>query len=427
MVGSGCHAPGHNLFALRAEQQQANGLSWRAERQGAGGSPMPSARIQAPADAKEAPSSALEPAPVPAPDPVQTEPSDATDDVPAKSTAFTCLQRGASKASKASKAVLPRQSTRESLRTRDSTCRDSTCRESKPSPGGSGGWKSPKWTQHVTRAFTRRKTQKLTVTKVFTLNVPLPGFSPDVISVTLDIDAPHKLSWDEDVHVTDGDARLDVDIAGDQHPALPKGACILYIFPTIMTADEPGGAQPSEAGLRALRKLIIAVATETGAFETADPVGAYPIHALMVCNTAASLEVSMDIYRKRPQLLTQVHAPSGPFRGESSLHICAVNRRERTLVELVHLAVEMLSPEEAEALIRGQTEGAFFTDTPMVHYGSTILAYACCFEMKVCMHAYMHAYMHTCIHAYMHAHMHTRMHIMGLIAYACCFSRRRTQ
>jgi len=92
--------------------------------------------------------------------------------------------------------------------------------------------------------------------------------------------------------------------------------------------------------------------------------------------------VSMDIYRKRPQLLTQVHAPSGPFRGESSLHICAVNRRERTLVELVHLAVEMLSPEEAERLIRGQTEGGFFTDTPMVHYGSTILAYACCFEMK---------------------------------------------
>ena len=76
-----------------------------------------------------------------------------------------------------------------------------------------------------------------------------------------DIDAPHKLSWDEDVHVTNEAVSLDV--AGDEVPALPKGACILYIFPTIMTEDEPGGSQPSEAGLRALRKLILKVATET--------------------------------------------------------------------------------------------------------------------------------------------------------------------
>ena len=197
------------------------------------------------------------------------------------------------------------------------------------------------------RALTRgKKRKKKPEDKSFTTDVSLVGFCPEMVSVTLDIQAPHKLSWIENIHVASGAA--DVDASGDEVAALPKGSCTLYIYPTIATDEEPDGTQPSELGLRVLRELIVQISKDTDAFDAADPVGAYPIHALLVCNTPASLEVSMEIFQTRPMLLTQVHTPDGPFRGESSLHICAVNRREQTLIELVELAVARLPAADAE-------------------------------------------------------------------------------
>ena len=223
----------------------------------------------------------------------------------------------------------------------------------------------------------RRKTGVIQQIKTFSLEVALDGFQPASVMCTYAVDAPHTLSWDVDIR----DAVTDDDDDGDGI-ALPKGSCTLYLYPRVTTALEPRGVLPEAAGERALRMMLVSIATKTDAFEVPDPVGAYAIHALVVCNTEESLAVSTDMYRLRPQWLTQVHAPSGPFSGESALHICCVNKREALLIELVQLAVAQLHPAQVEVLLRSQTEGVFFEGAPMRYFGSTTLAYACSFDMR---------------------------------------------
>ena len=292
----------------------------------------------------------------------------------------------------------------------------------------------------------RGVTKKLPDIKSFSIEVELPGgFTTSAggtsLVVTYDIDAPHTLSWQLDVFearsageapdaegstshshldgLKEGAPAVGAPAVGapavgapasegggagapgqraremapspsmlrthpttraPEEPALPNGSCLLYLYPKVTTSLER--ISPSTAGLQVLRQMLLALAAGTGAFEVADPVGAYPLHALVVCNTPESLDLSLEVYRRHPHWLAQVHAPSGPFYGESVLHICAVNKCETQLIQLVELASEHLSPADARELLKRQAEGPFFSTLPMRLYGSTALAYACCFDLR---------------------------------------------
>jgi hypothetical protein len=165
-----------------------------------------------------------------------------------------------------------------------------------------------------------------------------------------------------------------------EEPALPKGSCLLYLYPKVMTSLER--VQPSAAGVEVLRQMLLAIAAGTSAFTVPDPVGAYPLHALVVCNSPESLDHSIELYRRHPKWLKQVHAPSGPFFGESSFHIVAVNKCEKQLIQLLEIATDHLTDAEVSELLKRQAEGPFFTGLPMRLYGSTALAYACCFDLR---------------------------------------------
>ena len=248
-------------------------------------------------------------------------------------------------------------------------------------PPKEGLWQKMKRQATSPLLFTKRKTKPLEVKK-FTIEVPLQGLIPSNLQVTFDIEAPHTLSWDCDVHELDkGNATIDV-IDGSIVPTLPKGSCCLYVFPKIFTEEDPRGSAASAVGLKAIKQLLFHVAAQTDAFKMADGVGAFALHALVVCNTPESLAVSMDLYRQHPQWLTQVHAAPGPFVGESVLHILAVNRREDLLIELIDQIKQKLETEDAKNLILGHAQGIFFDGLPMRYFGASPLAFACCFDQR---------------------------------------------
>ena len=231
------------------------------------------------------------------------------------------------------------------------------------------------------------------VRKRFVVSVPLPGYRPDTVDVKFNVDAPHGLSWQVDIfHSSDYGGQLGGTSTGtaapaatEGEPALPRGSVSLYVFPTVHTECDPRGIKPSWGGVDILCRILHHLSNEpdsAGAFEAADPSGAYAMHALMACNTDESLKLAQEIYSKRPRLLLQVLSANGPFLGESSLHIACVNRREQLLVDLIALAVAELTADDVMALLRSQAEGSFFSNFPMRTFGSTILSYACCFEMR---------------------------------------------
>jgi hypothetical protein len=111
--------------------------------------------------------------------------------------------------------------------------------------------------------------------------------------------------------------------------------------------------KPSEEGVQILKQIMLWLATEANALDVVDAVGAYPIHALLVCNTEDSVDLSMRIFDRVPAMVTRVHrAPKAPFLydGESSLHILAVNHREDEFVRLVELATSSLLDAEVSPL-----------------------------------------------------------------------------
>ena len=166
---------------------------------------------------------------------------------------------------------------------------------------------------------------------------------------------------------------------------LPAGSCNLYKFPTATSKDYPNGSHPSAGGLRILHQIVMKIALDESAFAHPDEVGAYPIHALIVCNSPESLVLGMEIYHKVPAMLPLLHVNSRAgvpiFVGESSLHILAVNRHEDELVTLIDQIHRMLPPEEARKHLNSQAVGLFFRDTPMFNYGGSPMSYAVVFEM----------------------------------------------
>ena len=76
-------------------------------------------------------------------------------------------------------------------------------------------------------------------------------------------------------------------------------------------------------------------------FSLPDLVGAFPIHALLVCNSPESLSLALSLMQARPALLEQTHTTAKfgvrLFNGESSLHIAVVNRHEDLLLQMIEM------------------------------------------------------------------------------------------
>ena len=129
----------------------------------------------------------------------------------------------------------------------------------------------------------------------------------------------------------------------------------------VVLTDESAarrGVEPEEFGAGAACAPSSASAVETdnaavagGASGESDAVGAFPIHAVTVANTEDAIVMSGMLLEARPQLLTQVHALHRAgfplFTGESSLHICCVNKRVDLLNKMIDLAATKLTKEEA--------------------------------------------------------------------------------
>ena len=95
---------------------------------------------------------------------------------------------------------------------------------------------------------------------------------------------------------------------------------------------------------RRAEEVVLAAATDKSSklFDEPDAVGAYPIHAVTVANTDDAIVMSGMLLDAKPELLTQVHgmhrAGFPLFAGESSLHICCVNKRVDLLNKMIEIA-----------------------------------------------------------------------------------------
>lgn len=230
---------------------------------------------------------------------------------------------------------------------------------------------------------------------VHTCEIVVDSLEPKAIQVTLDTSGQHTLSWSVPVRM-----RGEPDTASS---TLPIGTCNLYLFPsftprvtkTDARVDEtiPSLAQskvsPTPPQLAALRAIFVGLAADPSCDLCSQPdsVGAFPIHAITVANTDDSVSLAEAMIDARPRLLLQGHvmlrANNLPlFTGETSLHICCVNRREATLCRFIDLIMERLTREEARTLLLCQASGVFFQVMPMRNFGGTPLTYACCFELR---------------------------------------------
>jgi hypothetical protein len=197
------------------------------------------------------------------------------------------------------------------------------------------------------------------------------------VEATLDTTAQHTLSWKSSI-TFDG-------------ATLPTASCNLYTFPLCCAL---GGSNdgikftPTGGQLKVLKQLLVALAIDEACpfFFQQDEVGAFVMHAIVVCNTEPALELSAEIYRRVPKLLTQTHvlhrAGFPLFTGESSFHICCVNRREDLLCELLQLALDNLTRQEVAVVLGSQATGVFFGGPPMRWYGGSPLGYACSFGLR---------------------------------------------
>ena len=172
----------------------------------------------------------------------------------------------------------------------------------------------------------------------FTATVQTPKLSAESVALTLDTSGQHTLSWTEP---------LSLKGSGD---ALPAGSCNLYLFPAV------NGTPVSGELLSVLQELLLAADVDESSklFDVSDAVGAFPIHAVTVANTNDAIVMSGMLLEAKPSLLTQVHAMHRAgfplFTGESSLHICCVNKRVDLLNKMIDLASERLTEEEVSGL-----------------------------------------------------------------------------
>ena len=75
--------------------------------------------------------------------------------------------------------------------------------------------------------------------------------------------------------------------SGEAEPALRAGSCNLYAYPTVFSDEYPKGETPSPAGIALLRAIFVSLFAQPTFVERPDEVGAFAIHALVVCNSLA--------------------------------------------------------------------------------------------------------------------------------------------
>ena len=69
----------------------------------------------------------------------------------------------------------------------------------------------------------------------------------------------------------------------------------------------------------------------------------------------------------------------GRYKGETLLHVLAVNRRYSLLRLCMHLVHKHFSELDQRRWLMTMCEGSFFAEEPQRDYGGHILAYMCCF------------------------------------------------
>ena len=141
--------------------------------------------------------------------------------------------------------------------------------------------------------------------------------------IMLDVSGQHTLRWAAvEMRLLDG--ALQPVHSKDCNMSLPAGECNLYTFPLVRMDGADALLDGDE--LHALTELILALATDPATAEmmlTPDCVGAYPIHALLVANTEASLALAMRLFRAEPSLMLQPHT--------QALTLTRTRTRTRTL------------------------------------------------------------------------------------------------
>jgi hypothetical protein len=177
--------------------------------------------------------------------------------------------------------------------------------------------------------------------------------------VTLNSASQHTLEWE-------------TPLQDDHGTQLAPGSINLYTWPGTYEGAQLALLQTVMLGL---------VWSALHLFEVPDPVGAYVIHALIVCNTEASLDVALAVLDVVPRLLLQTHQGQ-PFCGEGCLHILCANRREEHALRMVDLALQHLSAAEVASFLSTQAVGVFFDAAPMCFYGCSPLSYACVFGLR---------------------------------------------
>ena len=125
------------------------------------------------------------------------------------------------------------------------------------------------------------------------------------LPVNINCTGQHTLEWSKPLSAADG-------------LLVEPGSLNLYAYPS----DFSGPA------LAAIRDVLVTLAgTAAHVFLVPDSAGACVLHALLVSNTDASLELALALLEVAPKLLLQRHTGQ-PFDGEGCLHILCVNRRE---------------------------------------------------------------------------------------------------
>lgn len=206
-------------------------------------------------------------------------------------------------------------------------------------------------------ASSSEATKWLTAREKFGMSAVIHCLEPPV-RVVLDSTGQHTLKWSEPLCMGS--------------TLVPPNSLNLYTYPGKFAAPE----------LAVIRKVLLEIAREAPTlYEQPDPVGAFVIHALCVCNTPESIAITVDLIMVQPKLLLQSHAGE-PFSGETLLHIACANRREALGIRFVELGLRYFDQEVIRVWLNQQALGVFFDTPPMNFYGDSPLGYASVFGLK---------------------------------------------
>ena len=91
--------------------------------------------------------------------------------------------------------------------------------------------------------------------------------------------------------------------------------------------------------------------------DATDTTGAKPLHALLISNSEAAIQMCVDLIRHSPIRALDSHA-TGHFTGENCIHVLAVQLREDELCELFDTIAESLSRAEVLRMLTTQVSSS---------------------------------------------------------------------